>query len=89
MSAPTDCGRQTSTVLSSFFLAMTRHPEVVKKAQEEIDRVVGNSRLPDFNDRSSLAYVDCVLMEVYRYVVYTTKPRMFADVELDGTHRST
>ncbi|KAH9914561.1 uncharacterized protein B0H18DRAFT_1125442 [Fomitopsis serialis] len=34
------------------------HPDACKKAQEEIDRVVGDSRSPDFGDRASLAYVD-------------------------------
>ncbi|EPS99055.1 hypothetical protein FOMPIDRAFT_1050962 [Fomitopsis schrenkii] len=57
----------TSTVLASFFLAMTLHPEVVRRAQDEIDRVIGNARLPDVDDRSSLPYVECVLTEVYRW----------------------
>ncbi|KAH9917056.1 cytochrome P450 monooxygenase [Fomitopsis serialis] len=62
------CGTDTtSTVLASFFLAMTLYPEVVKKAQDEIDRVVGNARLPDFEDRSSLPYLECILSELYRW----------------------
>lgn len=36
----------TSGLLSTFLLAMILHPEVQKKAQEEIDRVVGSERLP-------------------------------------------
>lgn len=46
---------------------MTLHPEVFAKAQAEIDRVVGSDRLPDFQDRSSLPYVESVVKEVYRY----------------------
>lgn len=44
------------------------HPGVFKKAQEEIDRVVGNTRLPDFDDKPSLPYLDCVIREVFRHV---------------------
>lgn len=47
-------------------LSMARNTDVLKKAQEEIDRVVGNERLPDFNDRESLPYVNALLEEVYR-----------------------
>jgi len=52
-----------------FVLAMVLHPEVYKRAQEEIDRVVGSQRLPDFSDRDSLPYLDCVIKEVYRWHV--------------------
>ena len=47
---------------------MMLYPDVQKKAQEEIDRVVGPQRLPDFTDRDSLPYIDCVMMETLRYV---------------------
>ena len=57
---------QTSGVMESFILAMVRHPEAYKKAQEEIDRVVGNERLPTLDDREALPYLDCVLKEVLR-----------------------
>ncbi len=46
---------------------MILHPDVFAKAQAEIDRVVGFDRLPDFQDRSSLPYVESVVKEVYRY----------------------
>ncbi|KZT12723.1 cytochrome P450 [Laetiporus sulphureus 93-53] len=57
----------TSAVLSTFILAMTLHPDIYKKARAEIDRVVGTVRLPDFPDRDSLPYLECVLEEVYRW----------------------
>ena len=59
---------QTVTVLSNFMLAMVLHPEAFKRAQEELDRVIGRSRLPDFEDRGSLPYLDCILSEVLRCV---------------------
>ncbi|KAH8116039.1 cytochrome P450 [Phellopilus nigrolimitatus] len=56
----------TKTVISTFFLLMTLHPRVATRAQEEIDRVVGANRLPTFDDRPNLPYIDCILKELYR-----------------------
>ena len=42
------------------------HPDVLEKAQAEMDRVVGSARLPDFDDRPSLPYLECVIREVFR-----------------------
>ena len=53
--------------MTSFFLAMTLFPEVQRKAQAEIDAVVGPDRLPNLNDRSSLPYVEAVIKEVLRW----------------------
>jgi len=57
----------TVSTLSTFFLAMVRYPEIFKKAREEIDRVVGTDRLPDFDDREELPYIDAILQETYRW----------------------
>ena len=47
---------------------MFLHPEVAKKAQAELDSVLGPGldRLPEFEDRDSLPYVGCVLKECLR-----------------------
>lgn len=45
---------------------MVCNPDIYKKAQQEIDRVIGNDRLPDFEDRPTLPYLACVIKEVYR-----------------------
>jgi cytochrome P450 len=50
-----------------FFLAMVLYPDVQKCAQAEIDSVVGKYRLPTFEDRTSLPYVDAVLRETLRW----------------------
>jgi hypothetical protein len=42
--------------MSQFILAMVLHPEVMHRAQQEIDAVVGSGRLPDFADRPHLPY---------------------------------
>lgn len=57
---------QSRGTLLQFLFHMTRNPRVLLKAQEEMDRVVGSGRLPDFSDRNSLPYLDAVLEEVYR-----------------------
>ncbi|KAG2152614.1 cytochrome P450 [Suillus bovinus] len=57
----------TATVLKVFFLAMVLHPDVQKRAQEEIDSVVGKERLPTFEDRASLPYIDAIVRETFRW----------------------
>ena len=49
-------------------LAMVLHPDVYAKAQEKVDRVIGNTRLPTLEDRQHLPYIESILLETYRYV---------------------
>lgn len=53
----------------TFILAMVRNPKVAKKAQEEIDRVMGHDRLPNWEDKGHLPYIDCILKETLRYAL--------------------
>lgn len=53
--------------LESFFLEMTRHPDIQEKAQREIDGFVGSARLPSFDDEDSLPYVKALFKEVLRF----------------------
>lgn len=46
----------TIATISHFLLAVMQYPEVVKKAREEIERVVGTTRMPNFGDRCALKY---------------------------------
>lgn len=50
---------------------MVRNPGVLRKAQDELDRVVGHTRLPNFADRDSLPYLGALVEELYRYVLWT------------------
>lgn len=45
---------------------MVQNPDVQRKAQEEIDRVVGNDRLPDISDRPNLPYIEAIMRENIR-----------------------
>ena len=58
---------KTSSTILSFFLTMALNPEVMSKAQAEIDRVTKVERLPTLDDRPELPYIDGVVKEVYRY----------------------
>ncbi|KAG2059751.1 cytochrome P450 [Suillus hirtellus] len=57
----------TTATLLVFILAMVLNPEVQTKAQAEIDRIVGKDRLPDFDDRPALPYIDAILRETLRW----------------------
>ena len=46
---------------------MAMYPETQRKAQDEIDRVVGTNRLPNYDDRASLPYVEALYREVMRW----------------------
>ncbi|KAF8834141.1 cytochrome P450 [Paxillus ammoniavirescens] len=50
-----------------FTLAMVQNPHVWKRAQAEIDAVLGMDRLPDFEDRPSLPYVEAIVRETMRW----------------------
>lgn len=41
-------------------LAMTLYPDVMRKAQAQIDAVVGRDRMPTFADRDQLPYITLV-----------------------------
>ncbi|CAE7022126.1 hypothetical protein P3342_004979 [Pyrenophora teres f. teres] len=57
----------TVSALMTFFLAMAVFPEVQKKAQEELDRVIGGERLPVTSDKASLPYIEAVVKETHRW----------------------
>ena len=56
----------TSAFLNAFILTMTKNPEIARRAQEEIDRVVGENRLPTFEDEKDLPYIRALIKELLR-----------------------
>jgi cytochrome P450 len=50
-----------------FVLAILLHPDVQTMAQKELDAVTGRERLPTFEDRSKLPFVDAICKEVIRW----------------------
>ena len=58
---------KVSATLEGLFLALSLHPEVLRKAHSELDEVVGPDRMPDFGDRDSLVYVNAIIKESLRW----------------------
>ena len=46
---------------------MIQHPEMMQRAREELDSVVGQGRLPDFGDRPTLPFIDALMSELIRW----------------------
>ncbi|KAF9235569.1 cytochrome P450 [Melanogaster broomeanus] len=57
----------SSSVIMTFFMMMLVVPEAQEKAQAQIDKVIGNERLPTLEDRALLPYVDAILRETLRF----------------------
>ena len=43
------------------------HPEVQLKAQEQLDRVIGKDRLPEFDDIERCPLIRAIVMELFRW----------------------
>ncbi|KAF4335029.1 oxidoreductase [Fusarium beomiforme] len=61
----------TVSSIRAFILAMILFPDVQKKAQQEIDAVVGSEKLPHFEDRNNLPYVSALIKETLRWIPVT------------------
>ncbi|RDB17752.1 hypothetical protein Hypma_001133 [Hypsizygus marmoreus] len=57
----------TFASLYTFILAMLLHPAAQKRAQAELDRVIGDGRLPTIEDRPRLPYIEATLKELMRW----------------------
>jgi cytochrome P450 len=53
--------------MRSLFVAMMLYPDIQKRVQKELDSVTGRERLPTFEDRPMLPFVDAVCKEVLRW----------------------
>lgn len=56
----------TASAILFVILAMVLYQDKQRVAQEELDRVVGPDRLPQFSDRASLPYVEAFMLEAMR-----------------------
>ena len=55
----------------TFIGSMVLHPDVQRRAQIELDSVLDQDRLPTLDDRPSLSFIDCIVLEVFRWNVIT------------------
>lgn len=58
----------TAATLIAFVQAMTVFPEVQRKAQEELTRVVGPNRMPEMSDSPMLPYIRGCVKETLRWM---------------------
>ncbi|KAL4937171.1 O-methylsterigmatocystin oxidoreductase [Aspergillus oleicola] len=55
------------SMMTSSIVALSMNPDVQRKAQEELDGVVGYTKLPESQHRPSLPYVNAIVKEVFRW----------------------
>jgi hypothetical protein len=58
---------QTVSAMTTLFYVMAMNPHVLKKAQTELDVVVGTDRLPQMSDLEALPYINAVIKEILRW----------------------
>ncbi|XP_071685575.1 cytochrome P450 81D1-like [Rutidosis leptorrhynchoides] len=56
----------SSGIMEWAFSLLLSHPEVLKKAQDEIDNYIGNDRFIDQSDIDHLPYLRCIVKETMR-----------------------
>ncbi|EXJ93802.1 hypothetical protein A1O1_02195 [Capronia coronata CBS 617.96] len=79
-------GNTTWSTIVVCIMNMLLHPEVQKKAHAEIDTVVGHDRLPCFEDREKLPYLENVIQETTRWCPLSPVGVPHATLE-DDTYR--
>ncbi|KAJ2934711.1 hypothetical protein H1R20_g2360, partial [Candolleomyces eurysporus] len=57
----------TVSTMATCILGLLEHPEVVKKAQMQLDSVVKPGHLPDLDDEPSLPYITAIMKEALRW----------------------
>ncbi|KAI0064320.1 cytochrome P450 [Artomyces pyxidatus] len=60
-------GESTAAALEWWMLAIVTHPEVQRRAQAELDTIVGRGRVPTFADLPHLPYIGALVKEVLRW----------------------
>ena len=76
----------SSSIILAFVQAMHSFPHVQKKAQQELDRVVGEDRSPLWSDYAQLPYVSMIIKETMRWRPVT--PLAFPHAASEGKKRS-
>jgi cytochrome P450 len=51
----------------TFVVAVLVRPDIQTKAQDQLDAITGRERLPTFEDRPRLPFIDAVCKEVLRW----------------------
>ncbi|KAM7408227.1 hypothetical protein PAMA_002089 [Pampus argenteus] len=59
-----------STAMQWIFIILVKYPEMQRRLQQEVDKVVGRSRLPSIEDQPELAHVMAFIYEVMRFTSF-------------------
>ena len=51
----------TSAMLNNAIIGLLSNPSTIIAAHEELDRIVGSNRTPNFNDESNLPYMRAII----------------------------
>ncbi|EJF59311.1 cytochrome P450 [Dichomitus squalens LYAD-421 SS1] len=60
-------GETTYSTVLTCLMAMALHPDKLRKAQAELDEIVGTERMPKISDKVNLPYVNAVIKETMRW----------------------
>lgn len=75
-------GSQTTSItLDLALMMMVIHPDIQAKVQRDIDEVLGEAQLPSLSDKSKLAYIEAVLLEVGRFDNSFLPDPIFPDIQ--------
>jgi cytochrome P450 len=76
--------------MTTLFLALVLSPRVQKRAQAELDVIVGRDRFPTFDDRPRLPYIEAICRELMRWQMVTPMgssiPHRFHKMRPDKYH---
>jgi hypothetical protein len=64
--------------MHSLFLVLVLFPLVQRRAQAELDAVIGRDRLPTFNDGPRLPYIEALCKELMRWNMVTPMGTSFS-----------
>ena len=76
---------QTASSIMSFLVAALLRPEIQTMAQKELDAVTRRERLPTFEDRSRLPFVDAICKEVTRWRPVAPLGELLPSTHFTGT----
>ncbi|KAF9479692.1 cytochrome P450 [Pholiota conissans] len=61
----------TVALITAWVSAMAQYPDIQKKAQAELENVIGKERLPEFTDMEFMPYLEAVILETQRWHTIT------------------
>ncbi|KAF8960907.1 cytochrome P450 [Flammula alnicola] len=65
VSSPFGAGIETTAgTTTTFIMAMLHYPDVQKRAQTELDAVIGQDRMPEYEDRENLPYLRALITKL-------------------------